>query len=113
MIDLFAKGTYCADTECSNRKYFPAEIIPAKGAPVEPGNFCFVIGKYTSQEKDCVQGANQDKSSSSGKDKDHVYMHVTILLFIDSFTYMTRFINTIPPTLSLRHYNFYIEIIKL
>ena len=81
LIDLFAKGTYCTGTARSNRKYFPAEIIPAKGTQVEPGNFRFAVGKYTSQDTnpskrssdddDKNQDTNRDKSSSSGDDKGH------------------------------------------
>ena len=72
MIDLFAKGTYCAGTARSNRKYFPAEIIPAKGTQVEPGNFCFAVGKYTSQEKDQdTNPTDKSKRSSSDDDKDY------------------------------------------
>lgn len=53
LIDLVAKGTYCAGTARSNRKFFPAEIIPAKekGTQVEPGNFCFAVGIYKRQEQ--------------------------------------------------------------
>ena len=70
LIDLFAKGTYCTGTARSNRKYFPAEIIPAKGTQVEPGNFCFAIGKYRNQEKS-VQDTNQDNSSGGDESQDH------------------------------------------
>ena len=65
LIDLLAKGTYCAGTARSNRKYFPTEIIPSKGTEstdIQPGSFRFAVGK----EKD---SSLQDTSSTSGKDK--------------------------------------------
>ena len=48
LIDLFAKGTYCAGTSWSNRKYFPMKIIPSKGTEstdIQPGSFYFAVGK--------------------------------------------------------------------
>ena len=70
LIDLLAKGAYCTGTARSNRKYFPMEIIPAKGTQVEPGNFCFAIGKCSNQEKS-VQDTNEDNSSGVDEFKDH------------------------------------------
>ena len=65
LIDLLAKGTYCAGTARSNRKYFPTEIMPSKGTEVQPGSFRFAIGK----EKDSGLQDTEGNTSTSGKDK--------------------------------------------
>lgn len=66
LIDLLAKGTYCAGTTRSNRKYFPVELIPPKGTKVEPGNFRFAIGEHSTTAED-----NIAQDSSQGKDTTH------------------------------------------
>ena len=53
LVDLLDKGTYCTGTARPNRKYFPAEILPAAKDEMVPGNFCFAVGTLSARVSMC------------------------------------------------------------